>query len=112
MKTKTPCPVCKQPVTIGTIIGATTPTRIRCKNCKSRLQPGQGALPVLMIIMVIAGFIGFWLGFVLTFQYLDGQIALFDMLLILLIVVLPLIIIGELTFSLLVCNKSGLIVHV
>lgn len=111
MKTETPCPVCKHPVTMGTIMGATTPSRIRCKNCKSRLRPGQGAMFALMIVMIIVGPIGFFLGFALTYQYLDGRIPIFDVIMVLMIVVVPLLIAGEIIFSLFVCNKSGLIVY-
>lgn len=111
MRTETPCPVCRQPVTLGTIMGATTPSRIRCKNCKARLRPDKDIMPVFILLMVPAGFIAFVLGFVLTTQYLDGYITMFDVILIFAIVFIPLVIIVEVIFSLVVINKSGLFLN-
>jgi hypothetical protein len=92
-------------------MGATTPSRIRCKNCKTRLRPNKDIMPVLIVLLVPACFIAFILGFVLTTQYLDGQIAMFDVIMTLMIVALPLIIIAEVIFSLFLVNKSGLFVN-
>ena len=111
MKTETQCPACKHPVTMGTIMGASTPYRIKCKNCKSRLRAGTGATPVLVVILTIACFIGFILGFGPIYQYLEGKIAMMDIMVILLIVVVPFLIISEVILSLFVVNKSGLVVH-
>jgi hypothetical protein len=111
LRTDIPCPVCRHPITLGTILGATTPSRIRCKNCRYRLRPGQGAMFVLMIILLIAGPISFFLGFWLAILYLDGHISLFNIIMILMIVIVPIIIVGELIFGLFVCNKSGLVVN-
>ena len=109
MKNETPCPVCRRPVTMGMIMSASTPSRIKCKNCKSRLKAGEGATPALVSIFVFVSIVGFLLGFVLTILVLDGQIALVEAMVFILVVVIPTIIAVELIFSMVVCNKSGLV---
>jgi hypothetical protein len=111
MKTQTPCPVCRQPVSIGTIIGASTPSRIRCKNCKSRLKPGPGFDLVFAILLGFTGLISFILGFLGTTMYLDGNITFLQFWMILIIVVVPLLIIILFISGYMVCNRTGLVAY-
>jgi uncharacterized protein (DUF983 family) len=109
MKLEASCPVCRSPITLGNILSASTPSRIYCKKCGTRLRPDDDVRGIMNVIFVIVGVIAFVMGFVLMTLYLDEAITVTVFILILAIIVIPLVIVTELYLVYLVSNKSRLV---
>lgn len=111
MNLETPCPVCKRPVTIWTIMTAMSPSSIKCKHCNSRLSIKKEDWTFIIIAIVIGGIIGFLLGFNLMTMYLEEEMACTTAILIIVIFLIPYALIVELLFTTHLCTKSGLIAY-
>lgn len=109
MKYETPCPICTRSVSIWTIMGATTPSRIKCKHCRNYLSLRKEDWSYVMGSFVLGAIVGFVLGYFLMGMYLNGHMACTTSILIFAIIVIPFVLIIAFAFSAMICTKSWLV---
>lgn len=57
MKTATPCPSCRQPITLGRVLRAPTPFHLSCSGCGARLRVRGTVTPAALVIAILLGLV-------------------------------------------------------
>lgn len=109
MKYETPCPICRRPVSLWTIMGATTPSRIKCKHCGYFLSIRKEDWSYVIGSFVLGAIVGFAIGYYLMGMYLNRHLACTTSILVFAIIVIPFVFIVAFAFSAMICTRSWLV---
>jgi hypothetical protein len=101
MKYRTPCPTCGAPVSVWRIMSAPTPFGYKCSKCGKKFCARGWAWITVVVALLAIGCLGWSLNYLMDTNRLSASNAF--------IIFLIVFVVGEITYSFLVINKSTLV---